>query len=147
MKTDKRLETRADLGFDIPSTLDFELEGAFLTTEQSQQTAPNLDGTGNADWSIALELVRSAAAALSERENQVEQMASKAALQADISRDELRSLQAQLLLAQGEISRAYEDAARANKRATEAEAWLSKLVSATHGGFGHLAADTRLSKL
>lgn len=57
-------------------------------------------------------------------------------LQRGVSMKEYRALQSLLTLAKEETQLAYEDAARADNRAAEAEAWLRRMEDALRSAFG-----------
>jgi hypothetical protein len=67
-------------------------------------------------------------------------------LQRGVSMKEFQALQSLLTLAKQETQLAYEDAARANNRAAEAESWLRRMEEALRSAFGQHGEVNRSRK-
>jgi hypothetical protein len=67
-------------------------------------------------------------------------------LQRGVSMKEFHALQSLLKLAKEETQLAYEDAARANNRAAEAESWLRRMEDALRSAFGQHGEENRSRK-
>lgn len=67
-------------------------------------------------------------------------------LQRGVSMKEFHALQSLLTLAKEETQLAYEDAARANNRAAEAESWLRRMEDALRSAFGQHGEENRSRK-
>ena len=138
---------RDEIGIAIPDSFDIEIAESFLAEDSPNLSAENDDRRPVTEWSDTLNLIEAASAALSDSEARVDELQAQLDLERTVSQEELQAMHAQLTLARNEITRAYGDAARANKRATEAEAWLSRLSAAAHNGFSHISEDSRLRRM
>ena len=68
-------------------------------------------------------------------------------LQRGVSMKEYRALQSLLTLAKEETQLAYEDAARADNRAADAEAWLRRMEDALRSAFSRHGEENRSRQL
>ena len=127
----ERWRLRNEFGNSIPDSFDIEIVASL--PDLSARDVEKRDGAP--EWTGTLQLIEAASEVLRQKDREIEMLRTQFDQEKAVTREEFQALHAQLALTQAEVRNAHEDAARANKRAAEAEAWLLRVNEAVSTGF------------